>query len=88
MKPINLKRSKTFSFLLGLIYGYRIADFELKLFSMEEFDPKDHKGFNLYFLDRRNDLVSKNKPIKNPTHIVAVKEDFEAKKVRVYIYRS
>ena len=88
MKPINPKKSRTFSFLLGLIYGYRTADMELKIFSIEEFDEEKHHDFNIYYLDKREDRVSKGEPIENPTHIVAIKEDFEAKKVRVYIYRS
>ncbi|WP_457601607.1 hypothetical protein [Hydrogenivirga sp.] len=88
MKPINSKKSKAFSFLLGLIYGYRTADMELKVLSLEDFDEKRHEGFNLYFLDRNSDRVSKNEPIENPTHIVAIREDFEAKKVKLYIYKS
>ncbi len=88
MKPINPKRSRTFSFLLGLIYGYRTADMELKILPIDEFEKSNLDGFTLYYLDRRKDVVSKNGPIREPTHIVALKEDFEAKKVRVYIYRS
>jgi len=87
VKPINPKKSKVFSFLIGLIYGYRTADIELKVFSLEEFDINNHEGFDIYFLDKRTDNVSKNKPLENPTHIVALKEDFEAKKVRIYIYK-
>ena len=88
MRPINRKKSKTFSFLLGLIYGYRSSDIELKVFPIEEFSTNKHEGFEFYFLDKKSDSVSKNEPIDNPTHIVALKEDFEAKKVRVYIYKS
>lgn len=88
MKPINPKKSKAFSFLLGLIYGYRTADMELKIFSIEEFSEERHPDFNIYYLDRKGDRVSKGEPIENPTHIVAIKEDFEAKKVKIYIYRS
>jgi len=88
VKPINPKKSRTFSFLLGLIYGYRTADMELKIFSIEEFDEEKHHDFNIYYLNKEEDRVSKGEPIENPTHIVAIKEDFEAKKVRIYIYRS
>lgn len=88
MKPINPKKNRAFSFLLGLIYGYRTADMELKVLSIEEFNENRHNDCNIYYLDKREDKVSKGKPIENPTHIVAIKEDFEAKKVRIYIYRS
>ncbi len=88
MRPINRKKSKVFSFLIGLIYGYRTADMELKVFPLSEFDPSMHEGFELYFLDKKSDRVSKNEPIDSPTHIVALFEDFEAKKVRLYIYKS
>ncbi|EDP76090.1 hypothetical protein [Hydrogenivirga sp. 128-5-R1-1] len=88
MKPINPKKSKVFSFLIGLIYGYRTADMELKVMPLEEFDPNNHEGFDVYFLDKKSDRVSKNEPIEEPSHIVAIFEDFEAKKVRLYIYKS
>ncbi|RLJ70357.1 hypothetical protein BCF55_0626 [Hydrogenivirga caldilitoris] len=88
MKPINPKKSKVFSFLIGLIYGYRTADMELKVLSLEEFNPRNHEGFDIYFLDKEKDRVSKNEPIDNPTHIVALLEDFEVKRVRLYIYKS
>ncbi len=88
MRPINPKKSKVFSFLIGLIYGYRTADMELKVLPLDKFSPENHRGFDIYFLDKRNDRVSKNEPLENPTHIVALLEDFEAKKVRLYIYKS
>lgn len=88
MKPINPKKSKVFSFLIGLIYGYRTADMELKVMPLEEFDLNNHEGFDVYFLDKKSDRVSKNEPIEEPSHIVALFEDFEAKKVRLYIYKS
>lgn len=88
MKPINPKKSKVFSFLLGLIYGYRTADFSLKRFNLREFDPENRPEGEVYYLDREKDLISKNQPIENPTHIVILHEDIEAKKVRVYIYKA
>ncbi len=88
MRPVNPKRSKVFSFLIGLIYGYRIADMELKVFSLKEFRIEDLDGFEIYYLDKREDRVSKGKPLENPTHIVALKEDYSSKKVRVYIYKA
>ncbi len=88
MRPINPKKSKVFSFLLGLVYGYRTADFSLKSFKMEDFDPEDHPEGDVYYLNREKDLISKNEPIEDPTHIVILKEDMEAKKVRIYIYRA
>jgi len=61
---------------------------ELKIMPLGEFDPKNHEGFDIYFLDKKSDRVSKNEPIEDPSHIVALLEDFEAKKVRLYIYKS
>jgi hypothetical protein len=87
VKPINPKKNKTFSFLIGLIYGYRTADMELKVLPMEEFDPSLHEGCDIYFLDKRRDRVSKNEPLDEPTHVVVLKEDFELKKVKLYIYK-
>jgi len=88
VRPVNPKKSKTFSFLLGLIYGYRTADMDLKVFPLEEFKPEKHAGSDIYFLDKRRDIISKSEPIDSPTHIVVLKEDFEAKKVQLYIYKS
>ena len=88
MKPINTKKSKTFSFLLGLIYGYRTADFSLKTYKIDEFDPENHTDGDIYYLDKKGDVVSKNEPIKNPTHIVVLHEDIKNKKVRLYIYKA
>jgi len=88
VRPINPKKSKTFSFLIGLVYGYRTADMDLKIFPLEEFDPSKHEDCDIYFLDKRTDRVSKNEPLSDPTHIVVLKEDFEEKKVKLYIYKS
>ncbi len=88
MRPINPKRSRVFSFLLGLVYGYRTADMELKILPLNDFDPGKHRDCALYFLDRRTDRVSKNEPIENPTHVVVLKEDLPSRKVRIYIYRE
>ncbi len=88
MRPINRKKSKVFSFLLGLVYGYRTADMELKVLPLSDFDADNHDGANIYFLDKKRDLVSKNKPIENPSHVVVILEDLGAKKVKIYIYKS
>lgn len=88
MKPINTRKSKTLSFLIGLVYGYRTADMELKVFPLKEFRKENHKGFEIYYLSKEKDVVSKNEPIEDPTHIVALLEDIKAKKVRLYIYRA
>jgi len=88
VKPINTKKSKVFSFLLGLIYGYRTADFSLKTLSIDEFDPSSPPEGEIYYLDKERDLVSKNNPIENPTHIVVLHEDIKNRKVRLYIYKA
>ncbi len=88
MKPINTRKSKTLSFLLGLIYGYRTADFSLKTLKIDEFKPDNHPEGVIYYLDKQRDVVSKNEPIENPTHIVVLHEDIKSKKVRLYIYKA
>ncbi len=88
MRPINPRKSKTFSFLIGLVYGYRTADMELKVLPLESFTPSEHSDCDVYYLDKKRDHVSKNVPLDNPTHIVVLKEDLEAKKVKLYIYKS
>ena len=88
MKPINTRKSRTFSFLLGLIYGYRTSDFSLKTYKIDEFNPEDHSEGVIYYLDKNGDVVSKNEPIENPTHIVVLHEDIKSKKVRLYIYKA
>ncbi|MDQ7038069.1 MAG: hypothetical protein Q9N26_02550 [Aquificota bacterium] len=88
MRPVNPKKSKVFSFLVGLIYGYRTADLELKVLSIEEFREEELEGFSVYYLDREKDRVSKGEPIENPSHIVAIREDTVSRKVKVYIYKA
>lgn len=88
MKPINTKGKKVFSFLLGLVYGYRTADMELKVFPLSSFEPSLHREGDIYYLDRESDRVSKNEPLDDPTHVVVLTEDRTSGKVRIYIYRS
>ncbi len=88
MRPVNPKKSKVFSFLLGVIYGYRTAHMDLKVFPIEEFKEENLEGFEIYYLSKNRDEVSKNDPIEEPSHIVALKEDLEAKEVKIYIYKS
>ncbi len=86
-QPINRKKDKVFSFLLGLVYGYRTADMELKILALEDFKEENHEGEQIFYLNRKEGIVSKQKAIDNPTHVVALKEDTEAKKVKLYIYK-
>ncbi len=86
MKPLNLKGRKVFSFLLGLIYGYRRADIELKIFPMDKFSPPE-KG-RVYYLNRKNDDISFGTPLREFTHIVVLKENKENRKLEISIYKS
>jgi len=88
VRPVNTKGKKVFSFLLGLVYGYRTADMELKVLPLSSFEPSLHREGNVFYLDRAGDIVSKNKPIENPTHVVVLTEDRASGKVRIYIYRG
>ncbi len=87
MRPVNPRKSKTFSFLLGLVYGYRTADIDLKMYTLEEFESFETEGFDIYYLNKHEDIVTKNEPIDNPTHIVAIMEDKENKKVIIRIFK-
>jgi hypothetical protein len=87
-QPINRKKDKVFSFLLGLVYGYRSADMELKVLSLSEFDPYNHKDEQVFYLDRKRGMVKKNSPLENPTHIVTLREDLKEKKVKIFIYKG
>lgn len=88
MRPVNPKKSRVFSFLLGLIYGYRTADMELKILPLREFSPQRHPKGDLYYMDRREDRVSKGVPLNQPTHVVVLEEDHSSRKLRIYIYRE
>ncbi len=82
-----LKGDKAFSFLLGLIYGYRTADMDMKVRPIDQFRKEDYQDFTLYYLNRKKGEVSKNEPLEEYTHIVALKEDREEKKVRIIIFK-
>ncbi|HIP43622.1 MAG TPA: hypothetical protein EYG91_07055 [Aquifex aeolicus] len=82
-----LKGDKVFNFLLGLIYGYRTSDIDMKIRPLSDFKEEDFKNFTIYYLNKSKGEVSKGKKLKEYTHIVALKEDLETKKVRIFIFK-
>ena len=83
-----LKGDKVFNFLLGLIYGYRTADLDMKIRPLSEFKEEDYEDFTVYYLNRKKGIVSKGKRIEEITHIVVIKEDKKEKKVKIVIFKG
>ena len=83
-----LKGDKVFNFLLGLIYGYRTADLDMKIRPLSEFKEEDYEDFTVYYLNKKKGIVSKEEKIEEITHIVVIKEDKEEKKVRIVIFKG
>jgi len=83
-----LKGDKVFNFLLGLIYGYRTADLHMKIRPLSEFRREDYEDYTIYYLNRKTGEVCKDEALSEYTHIVAIKEDRETKKVRLIIFKG
>ncbi|WP_164930587.1 hypothetical protein [Aquifex aeolicus] len=82
-----LKGDKAFNFLLGLIYGYRTADVDMKIRPLEEFKEEEYSDFTIYYIDRKSGEVKKGEKLSEYTHVVVLKEDHENKKVRIVIFK-
>ncbi len=82
-----LKGDKVFNFLLGLIYGYRSADLNMKVRPLSEFKSEEYEGFTLYYLNKETGEVRKGEALSEYTHVVALKEDREGKKVHLIIFK-
>ncbi len=82
-----LKGDKVFNFLLGLIYGYRSADLNMRIRPMSEFRSEEYEGFTLYYLNKKTGEVHKDKAPEEYTHVVALKEDRRTKKVHLIIFK-
>ncbi|GAB6065428.1 hypothetical protein JCM9492_05200 [Aquifex pyrophilus] len=83
-----LKGDKVFNFLLGLIYGYRTVNMDMKIRPLSEFREEEYRDFTLYYLNKERGEVSKEKPLEDCSHIVAIKEDHEEKKVKIVIFKK
>jgi len=82
-----LKGDKAFNFLLGLIYGYRTADIDMKVRPLEEFKEEEFSDYTLYYINRKSGEVKKGEKLPEYTHVVALREDIENKKVRIVIFK-
>ncbi|WP_461829807.1 hypothetical protein [Aquifex sp.] len=83
-----LKGDKVFNFLLGLIYGYRTADLNMKVRPLSEFKKEDYEGYTIYYLNKQTGEVCKDQAPTEYTHVVALKEDKETKKVHLIIFKK
>ncbi len=83
-----LKGDKVFNFLFGLIYGYRTADLNMKIRPLSEFKREDYEGYTIYYLNKQTGEVSKDEAPSEYTHVVALKEDRETKKVHLIIFKK
>ncbi len=82
-----LKGDKVFNFLLGLIYGYRTEDINMKIKPLSEFKKENYEGYTIYYLNKQTGEVFKNEALSQYTHVVALKEDKETKKVHLVIFK-
>ncbi|WP_340695668.1 hypothetical protein [Hydrogenobacter thermophilus] len=87
MIKIETKGNRALSFVLGLIYGYRGANFELSIKDIGSFSEEAHREDKVYYINRLSGEVN-DKPCDEVTHICVIKEDNVNKKVLLYIYKS
>lgn len=87
MGKIELGNNKALAFIVGLVYGYKNAEIELKIFSMEKFSEDKHKGDKIYYISRNEGKVYDSLR-ENVSHICVLREDKINGKVRIFIYRK
>ncbi len=87
MQRVETKGDKAIAFVLGLVYGYRNANFELKVFDIKEFCEENHIGDRVYYINRKKGEVYKCYT-KNTTHICVLKEDNINSKVVLFVYKN
>ncbi len=88
MIKIDTKGNKALSFILGLVYGYRNADIELKILPISSFSQENHVKDKCYFVNRETAQVYEKSEGCQYTHVCAIREDTKNKKVYLFIYRQ
>ncbi|MFN4319567.1 MAG: hypothetical protein ACK4FY_03675 [Aquificaceae bacterium] len=87
MKRIEVGSNKALAFILGLAYGYKNADIELKVFSIEDFSEDKHKDDKIYYISRMEGKVY-DRLSEDVSHVCVLKEDKINGKVRIFIYKK
>lgn len=87
MTKLYTKGNKALSFILGLVYGYRGADMELKILPMSAFSQEIHAKDKCYFVNRKTSDVYEKPQDGQYTHICVLREDKQNKKLYLFIYK-
>ncbi len=86
MHRIDTRGDKSIAFILGLVYGYRNTQFELKICSLEEFSEEKHNEDKVYYINRKKGEVYECYR-EETTHICAIREDKINAKVVLFVYK-
>lgn len=87
MNKIDTKGDKSIAFILGLVYGYRNVQFELKVFSLEDFREQNHLEDRVYYINRQKGEVYECYT-EGITHICVLREDKINGKVQLFVYKK
>ncbi len=87
MIKIDTKGNKVLSFILGLVYGYRNADIELKILPIAEFSQERHLQDRCYFINKKTAQVYENPQEYEYTHVCVIREHKNSGKVMFFIYK-
>ncbi len=87
MMRVDTKGNKALAFIMGLVYGYRSADFDIKVMPLVEFSPLEHAQDRCYFVNKKTGGVFLSPSEGEYTHVCAVREDRQRDKVVLFIYR-
>ncbi len=87
MQRIDTKGDKSIAFLLGLVYGYKNAQIELKVFDIKEFCKENHVDDKVYYINRKKGEVYECYT-EDTTHICVLREDRVKGKVVLFVYKN
>ena len=87
MQKIEVGSNKALAFILGLAYGYKNAEIELNVLSIEEFSEDKHKDDKIYYISRIEGKIYDSLK-EDVSHLCVLKEDKINGKVRIFIYKK
>lgn len=87
MQRIDLRKDRALAFLVGLLYGYRNVQMELKIHPFEDFSEDKHAEDRVYYLNRRDGKIYQSFQ-ESTTHICVLREDKINHKVYVFVYKQ
>lgn len=87
MRMVNVGKDKALAFILGLVYGYRKADFELKILKLEDFREENHLKDRVYYINRHRGEVY-DCFTEGTTHVCVIREDEVNRKVWLFVYKK